>query len=72
MADLFAFVFRRYAELADYGADAVYVGEKHDIDPLVEVLAPRLILRSYRCPKRPKEKCPATFVDLTPDCLVDL
>lgn len=72
VADLFAFVFRRYAELTDYGAEPVYAGEKDDIDPLVELLAPRLISRSHRCPKRPKDKCTAFFVDLTPDCLVDL
>ena len=43
VADLFAFVFRRYAELAEYGAEPVYAGEKDDIDPLVELLAPQLI-----------------------------
>ena len=50
VADLFAFVFRRYAELATYGAEPVYPGEKDDIDPLVELLVTRLIPRSHRCP----------------------
>ena len=49
-----------------------YAGEKDDIDPLVELLATQLIPRSHRCPKRPKDECAATFVDLTPGCLIDL
>jgi hypothetical protein len=72
VADLFAFVFRRYAELAEYGAEPSYAGEKDDIDPLVKLLVPRLIPRSHRCPKHPKDECAATFVDLTPGCLIDL
>ena len=72
VADLFAFVFRRYAELTEYGAEPVYPGEKEDIEPLVQLLVPRLIPRTNRCPKRPKDRCAATFVDLTPRCLIDL
>jgi hypothetical protein len=72
VADLFAFVFRRYAELTDYGAEPVYPGEKDDLNPLVELLAMLLIPRSNRCPKRPKNECAATFVHLTPACLADL
>jgi hypothetical protein len=71
VADLFAFVLRRFAELTQYGAEPVYRGEGDDINPLVELLAPRLIPRSNRCPKRPKDECSATFVDLTPACLAD-
>jgi hypothetical protein len=71
VSDLFAFVLRRYAELSEYGAEPVYPGEKEDIDPLVELLAPRLIARTYRCPKRSKDECAAAFVNLTPRCLID-
>jgi hypothetical protein len=45
VADLFAFVLRHYAELSEYGADPVYRGEADDLDPLVELLATRLIPR---------------------------
>jgi hypothetical protein len=72
VADLFAFVLRRYAELADYGAEPEFVGEMDDLAPLVGLLAPRLISRSCRCPKRPKDECAETFVGLTPTCLVNL
>jgi hypothetical protein len=72
VADLFAFVLRRYAELTDYGAEPVYPGEKDDVAPLVGLLAPRLVPKSNRCPKRPKDECATTFVDLTPACLASL
>lgn len=71
VADLFAFVFRRYAELSEYGVAPEYDGEFADIDALVQLLLPNLIPKSHRWPRRPKNECAATFVNLAPHSLVD-
>ncbi len=39
VADLFAFIFRRYAEIEDYGVKEEWTGEKELIDEYVESLA---------------------------------
>lgn len=72
VADLFAFVFRRYAELAEYGAAPEYEGELKDIHAIVKCLAPHLVASSHRWPKKPKNECAATFVNLAPRSLIDL
>jgi hypothetical protein len=72
VADLFAFAFRRYAELAEYGAAPEDEGELRDVYAIVQCLAPHLIARGHRWPKKPKNECAATFVDLAPRSLVDL
>lgn len=71
VADLFAFVFRRYAELAEYGVKPEYESELADIDALVQCLVPHLIAKSHRWPNHPKNECAATFVNLAPRSLVD-
>jgi hypothetical protein len=43
VADLFAFAFRGYAELTEYGVAPEYAGELKDIDTIVQCLAPHLI-----------------------------
>jgi hypothetical protein len=71
VADLFAFVFRRYAELTEYGADLVYGGELADIEEIVRRLVPHLIPKSHRWPRHPKNECVTVFVNLAPAALVD-
>ncbi|MCH8242908.1 MAG: DUF3800 domain-containing protein [Planctomycetes bacterium] len=66
VADLFAFVFRRYAELTDYGVKPAYKDEPSDIQGLVDRLKPRLIRKSYRWPPRTKGECAQTYVNLAP------
>jgi Protein of unknown function (DUF3800) len=72
VADLFAFVFRRYAELTEYGVEPEYEGEAEDIQALVERLTPNLIARPHRWPKHPRNDCAATFVNFAPRCLVEI
>jgi hypothetical protein len=72
VADLFAFVFRRYAELTEYGVKSEYEGELGDIDAIVQRLVRCLIARPHRWPKHPKNECAATFVRLAPRSLLDL
>jgi len=72
VADLFAFIFRRYAELTEYDVDPEYEGELADVESIVECLAPHLIARGHRWPKHPKNECSATFVNLAPHSLLDL
>lgn len=69
VADLFAFVFRRFAELTDYGLAPVYKDETADIEDLVDRLVPRLIAKSHRWQTRSKNDCAKTFVTLAPACL---
>lgn len=69
MADLFAFVFRRYAELAQYGADEAYEGERGRIDGWTATLAERLIPKGVRWPKQKPDVCAQWYIDLAPDAL---
>ena len=69
VADLFAFVFRRYVELTEYGALPVYKDEPKDIDDLMDRLAPSLLPKSQRWPARTASACAKTFVHLAPRCL---
>ena len=72
VADLFAFAFRRYAELTEYEIQPEYPGELVDIQAIVQCLAAHLIARGHRWPKHPKNECAATFVNLAPRSLLDL
>lgn len=69
MADLFAFVFRRYAELAQYGADEAYEGERRRIDGWTATLAERLITKGARWPKQKPDVCAQWYIDLAPEAL---
>jgi hypothetical protein len=71
VADLFAFAFRRYAELADYNVNPEYEGEAADIQVIVERLVPHLIPRAHRWPRRPKNGCSAAFASLVPHSLAE-
>ena len=71
IADLFAFIFRRYVELLDHGANEDYKGESARIASWVDCLSERLLAASHRWPKRPK--CDATqwYVEVAPPSLLN-
>jgi len=71
-ADVFAFVFRRYSEICDYGHDEGYEGERERLTGWVEILSSRLLARSHRWPKRTKSEVAKAIVALAPPSLVDL
>jgi hypothetical protein len=52
VADLFAFIFRRYAEMKDFGHPEEWAGEQAFIDGYVTTLRERLLPRSCRRPAR--------------------
>ena len=72
VADLFAFIFRRYSELRDYGAGEAFTGEARRITEWVELISPRLLNRSHRWPKRPTCEVAQWFCDAAPSSLVHL
>lgn len=69
IADIFAFVFRRYAELHDYGQTPAYSDEPDNIREFAALLEPRLIDQRHRWPKRPRDACAKTFAELVPASL---
>lgn len=71
-ADVFAFVFRRYSEVCDYGHDEGYEGERERLTAWVETLGDRLLARSHRWPKRTKSEVAKLIAELAPPSLVDL
>ncbi|XSG80976.1 MAG: DUF3800 domain-containing protein [Methyloligella sp. ZOD6] len=69
VSDLFAFAFRRYSELKDFGEDEEFAGEFDDIEKIVDQLAACLIEGRHRWPKKTNSECAQTFADLVPDSL---
>lgn len=72
VADVFAAVFRRYAELQDFGQTEKYAGESVHFAEWVEILQPRLLGRPHRWAKRSKSACAQWYVDLAPPSLFAL
>lgn len=72
IADLFAYLFRRYAELAEYGATEVWPGEQQLIAGYVDELSPRLLPRATRWPAKGVTKACAWFNAVAPDSLKTL
>lgn len=72
VADLFAFVLRRYAELHDYGRDPAYDDEVERIDGWAETIAQRLLPTAHRWPKRPREKVSRWYTAAAPPSLLAL
>lgn len=72
VADLFAFIFRRYSELNDYGSSEAFTGEAERITSWVEVISRRLISRSSRWPKRPRSEVSGWFWNAAPPSLAAL
>ena len=69
VADLFAFILRRYAEIEDYGAEEEWLGEKALIDDYVGSLAARLLPKSTRWPTRNGSSAAKWFNDIAPPSL---
>lgn len=72
IADLFAFIFRRYSELRDYGSEPSFEGELDEITAWAEMIAPRLLSRPHRWPKRPKGEAQEWFCAVAPPSLAGL
>ncbi len=69
VADLFAFIFRRYAEIEDYDAEEEWPGEKALIDKYVGSLAGRLLPKSVRWPVRTGSIAAKWYNDIAPPAL---
>ena len=72
IADLFAFIFRRYSELHDYDADEAFAGETDRITEWVKLLSPRLLDRPHRWPRRPTCETARWFCNVAPPSLSNL
>ena len=72
VADLFAFIFRRYSELRDYALQEAFAGETERITRWVELIAARLIPGAHRWPKRLTCETARWFCDAAPPSLVTL
>lgn len=72
VADLFAFLFRRYSELHDFGHQPAYSDEVQKIDGWVETIASRLLDRSHRWPVRRRDEISSWFTDTAPGSLRSL
>ena len=69
VADLFAFILRRYAEIEDCGAEEEWPGEKALIDDYVGSLAARLLPKSTRWLTRNGSSAAKWFNDIAPPSL---
>ena len=69
VADLFAFILRRYAEIEDYGAAEEWPGEKVLLDDYVASLAGRLLSKPARWPTRTGSVAAKWFNDVAPPSL---
>lgn len=69
VADLFAFMFRRYAEMTDFGKPEEWAGEQALIDGYVDTLSERLLPRACRWPTRQAGASPRWFNSIAPASL---
>lgn len=72
VADVFAFVFRRYSEICDYGAPEAYDAELARLTGWIRILDDRLLDRSHRWPRRTKSKLAKAYVSSCPPSLLNL
>lgn len=72
VADVFAFVLRRYAEIVDYGEAEGYKGELDRLTGWINLLKARFLDRSHRWPARPKSELARAYVSLCPPSLLAL
>ncbi|MEJ5914494.1 DUF3800 domain-containing protein [Pseudokineococcus sp. 1T1Z-3] len=66
IADLYAGIFRRYADLQDHGASEHYTDEARHIGEYVDILTPSLLATANRWAKRPSNPCMQWYVDVAP------
>ncbi len=72
VADLYAFILHRYAELHDFVAAEEWDGERALIDGYVKTLVSRMLPRSSRWPERRSVPCQKWWGDAAPNSLVAL
>ena len=69
VADMYALILRRYAELHDYGATELLEGEKSLIDGYTTTLASRMLPKATRWPATAKAPCCKWYNDIAPASL---
>jgi len=72
VADVFAFIVRRYCEVKDFGLSEEWVGETQFLEGCVGVLKTRLLPRAARWPIRTTSNCAKCFNALAPASLLAL
>jgi hypothetical protein len=72
VADIYALVFRRYAELSDLGGQEEWNGEKALMEGYVRTLESRLLAKSTRWPSNPKGECAKWYNLVAPSSLLQL
>ncbi len=69
VADMYALIVRRYAELHDYGSPEMWDGEKSLIGEYTTILASRMLPKATRWPERAKAPCCKWYNDIAPASL---
>jgi Protein of unknown function (DUF3800) len=72
VADLFAFIFRRYSEMKDFGRCEEWSGEQTLIEGYAASLARRLLPSRFRWPAKPTGKSTTWFNGIAPTSLMSL
>jgi hypothetical protein len=72
VADLFAFLFRRFSELIDYGLKEEFPGEIDRISEWAHQISTRLLPSADRWPQRTKDDTARWYVSVAPKSLVGL
>jgi len=69
VADLFAYLLRRYAELCHYGLDEEWAGERAFITSCAQNIGTRLAPRANRWASKSNSECAKWYASLVPDPL---
>jgi len=69
VADLYALILQRYAELHEYKRSEEFEGEKSLIDEWARTLASRMLPKATRWPERAKAPCSKWYNDIAPESL---
>ncbi len=69
VADLYALILRRYAELHEYKRSEEWEGEKSLIDECARTLTSRMLPKATRWPERTKAPCSKWYNDIAPKSL---
>lgn len=72
VADLFAFLFRRYSELRDYGRAPAYIDELDRITGWIQAISTRLLPSTHRWPKRTRDRVSSWYTAAAPKSLLAL
>lgn len=72
IADVFAAIFRRYADLSDFDREEKYVGEEQHYGDWVKVLSSQLLPCASRWPRRSHSECAKWYSAIAPNSLLEL